>query len=325
MQSDVTNPQRGRRLLGDTLLFGISSFGSRILLLLLTPLYTSLLTKAEYGTADLLQITITFLYPLLTLATADAAMRFAMDKAVRREAVLGNALLFVLLASLITACTYPLIRAVFISFQKYKLTQLNKVKFIGLDNYIEVFDDPNLWMITKNTLNYVVIVVGAQFILGFKDGHFQTIGIGLETTESRIGTQHGGCPPGGEQLNAGTLRVELLHERAGQHYTYGHNAHHERDKLGTHTVHEPPGCMGAILLLHLAHHAGEALRKSALRKHIAQHIRHAECSQERIQRPGCPEERSVDNLAEQPGKAAAENSCRGNQTLFLHGSHNSQT
>lgn len=63
--------------------------------------------------------------------------------------------------------TYPLIRAVVISFQKYKLTQLNKVKFIGLDNYIEVFDDPNLWMITKNTLNYVVIVVGAQFILGF--------------------------------------------------------------------------------------------------------------------------------------------------------------
>ena len=98
-----------RRLAGDTLLFGISSFGSRLLLLLLTPLYTSLLSEAEYGTADLVQTTVNFIYPVLTLAMADAALRFAMDKTCRREAVLGNALLFTLLSTLLLLPVYPLI------------------------------------------------------------------------------------------------------------------------------------------------------------------------------------------------------------------------
>ena len=63
--------------------------------------------------------------------------------------------------------TYPMIRAVIISFQKYKLTQLHKVRFIKWENYIEVFNDSNLSMITVNTIKYVIIVVGLQFILGF--------------------------------------------------------------------------------------------------------------------------------------------------------------
>ena len=62
---------------------------------------------------------------------------------------------------------YPMIRAVVISFQKYKLSQLNKVKFIGWDNYIKSLKDSNLGMITWNTVKYVVIVVGMQFLLGF--------------------------------------------------------------------------------------------------------------------------------------------------------------
>ena len=62
---------------------------------------------------------------------------------------------------------YPMVRAVVISFQRYKLSQLNRVRFIGWDNYAKVFDDPNLKMITLNTVKYVIIVVGMQFFLGF--------------------------------------------------------------------------------------------------------------------------------------------------------------
>ena len=62
---------------------------------------------------------------------------------------------------------YPMIRAVIISFQKYKLTQLNKVKFIGWQNYLDAFKDSNLKMISLNSLKYVIIVVGLQFVLGF--------------------------------------------------------------------------------------------------------------------------------------------------------------
>ena len=185
MQSDVTNPQRGRRLLGDTLLFGISSFGSRILLLLLTPLYTSLLTKAEYGTADLLQITITFLYPLLTLATADAAMRFAMDKAVRREAVLGNALLFVLLASLVTACTYPLIRAWSEELAAYFGYFLLLFTLFNLHNALSSFIKgcgQTVLFAVQGVLHTVAIIASNLILLlGFRmrlDGYLYSLAIG---------------------------------------------------------------------------------------------------------------------------------------------------
>lgn len=63
----------------------ISNFASRILVFLLVPLYTSVLSTAEYGTYDLAVSTVSLLYPLLTLNIVDAVMRFTMDKAYSKE------------------------------------------------------------------------------------------------------------------------------------------------------------------------------------------------------------------------------------------------
>ena len=38
-----------RRLLSNTFLFSVSTFGSKLLLFLLTPFYTSVLSQGEYG------------------------------------------------------------------------------------------------------------------------------------------------------------------------------------------------------------------------------------------------------------------------------------
>lgn len=58
----------------------ISNFASKILVFLLVPLYTSVLSTSEYGTADLLVSTISIFTPLLTLNIVDAVMRFTMDE-----------------------------------------------------------------------------------------------------------------------------------------------------------------------------------------------------------------------------------------------------
>ena len=42
-----------RKLLSNTALFGVSTFGARFLTFLLTPLYTRVLSSAEYGVTDL--------------------------------------------------------------------------------------------------------------------------------------------------------------------------------------------------------------------------------------------------------------------------------
>ena len=58
----------------------ISNFASKILVFLLVPLYTTVLSTAEYGTYDLVISTISLIMPLVTLNIIDAVMRFLMDK-----------------------------------------------------------------------------------------------------------------------------------------------------------------------------------------------------------------------------------------------------
>lgn len=58
----------------------LSNFASKILVFLLVPLYTSVLTPKEYGIYDLSVSTVFLMYPILTVNITDAVMRFSMDK-----------------------------------------------------------------------------------------------------------------------------------------------------------------------------------------------------------------------------------------------------
>lgn len=60
-------------------LLTIGSFASKLLSFFLTPFYTSILTTEEYGTADLLTVTINLLFPVLTLVISESIMRFCLD------------------------------------------------------------------------------------------------------------------------------------------------------------------------------------------------------------------------------------------------------
>ncbi|NMA84104.1 MAG: oligosaccharide flippase family protein [Epulopiscium sp.] len=61
-------------------LLTISNFGSKILIFLLVPLYTSVLSTAEYGSYDIVHTTINLLIPILTLNISDSVIRFSIDK-----------------------------------------------------------------------------------------------------------------------------------------------------------------------------------------------------------------------------------------------------
>lgn len=61
---------------------------------------------------------------------------------------------------------YPLINCIRLAFLNYKITKLDDVSFAGLNNFKEIFADPDLLMILGNTLKFVVITVALQFILG---------------------------------------------------------------------------------------------------------------------------------------------------------------
>ncbi len=72
--------QRFRYLFKNLGILTISNFSSKILVFLLVPLYTSILSTEEYGLYDLSISTVQLLYPILTINIVDAVMRFTMDK-----------------------------------------------------------------------------------------------------------------------------------------------------------------------------------------------------------------------------------------------------
>lgn len=97
------NEKKYKRLFNDTLLFVISNFGSKILVLLMVPLYTSVLTTEEYGVADIVMTTVTLLAQVLTLSIYEATLRFALDKKNKSGDVLSNSILIILLSSVVMA------------------------------------------------------------------------------------------------------------------------------------------------------------------------------------------------------------------------------
>ena len=68
-------------------LLTLSNFGSKILVFLLVPLYTRLLTTEEYGIYDIYLTTITLLIPILSLNIVEAVMRFTLDKKIEKSSV----------------------------------------------------------------------------------------------------------------------------------------------------------------------------------------------------------------------------------------------
>lgn len=61
----------------------------------------------------------------------------------------------------------PAINAIFMSFQNYDLRRPKSIGFVGIDNYIAIFNDPLFWQSLWKTILWVTFGVGFQFILGF--------------------------------------------------------------------------------------------------------------------------------------------------------------
>lgn len=111
--------KRYKSLLTDSIAFAISNFASKILIFLLVPLYTAVLSTNDYGIADLITNTVNLLYPILTLSIMEATLRFAFEKDIRKDDVLTNSLFMILAAEIILICCTPIIKFFFTSIWSY--------------------------------------------------------------------------------------------------------------------------------------------------------------------------------------------------------------
>jgi len=77
-------------------ILGLGTFGSKVLVFFLLPLYTSYLTPEMFSTADLISQMSNLLIPLACLGITDGIFRFTMDRETDRRAVFSTGVLILL-------------------------------------------------------------------------------------------------------------------------------------------------------------------------------------------------------------------------------------
>lgn len=96
------------RLLSNTMLFGISTFSSKVLSFVLTRLYTSVLAEASFGVVDLVTACANLLIPLVSLGISNAVIRFGLEKGVSKRGVFTGGLFAIFSGFLVLLCFFPL-------------------------------------------------------------------------------------------------------------------------------------------------------------------------------------------------------------------------
>lgn len=171
---DNSQKSKYKSLAKDTGLFTISNFGSRILVFLLTPLYTSVLLTAEYGIADLITTTIHFIYPILTLAISDATLRYALDKNEDKRVVFGVSTLFTLLSTVILIVLKPSICLINSSLDKYWFVFVVTYTLFNIhayfSNFVKGLGKTGLFAAQGLLQTLTIIVFNILFLVVFKFG-----------------------------------------------------------------------------------------------------------------------------------------------------------
>jgi O-antigen/teichoic acid export membrane protein len=98
-----------KKLIYNTFIFGIGTFSSKILVFLLLPLYTRVLTNADYGVVDLIVQTSNLLIPIISMGIANGVIRYGLDKSYKKSDVFTTGLITILAGFLIFLLFEPLI------------------------------------------------------------------------------------------------------------------------------------------------------------------------------------------------------------------------
>lgn len=100
----MTVMNKYKRLLSNTAILGVGTFASKVLVFLLMPLYTAILSAEAFGTADLIAQTANLLIPLASVGICDGLFRFTLEaEATDRKKVFTVSVAVLVLGSLALA------------------------------------------------------------------------------------------------------------------------------------------------------------------------------------------------------------------------------
>ncbi len=101
-----------KKLAMNTMIFAVGNFGSKILVILLTRLYSSNINPADSSTKELLEITANFLLPIFTFSMSEAIIRYGLDKKYKKAEVFTTAMCLNLIGLALMFITAPILKLI---------------------------------------------------------------------------------------------------------------------------------------------------------------------------------------------------------------------
>ena len=183
MSQSARNNSGYKKLFSNTLIFAAGSFCSKLLVLLLVPLYTNAMLPDEFGSVDLISQTANILIPIFTLTLAEAVLRFGLDADSQEEKKkIYSASLFMEIAGLIImAAFFPLLSLfdytsgclgyLYVYVWTSSLRQLNST-FVRADERVKLFAVDGI------VTTLIMLLLNILFLLTFdmgKEGYLLAI------------------------------------------------------------------------------------------------------------------------------------------------------
>ncbi len=168
---------RGRRLISNTVILGAGTFASKVLVFLLMPLYTSILSASQFGVADILTQTANLLIPLAAVGICDGLFRFTLDTGEEnggeRRSIFTAATLVVLGGGAVTLALIQVLR-VFDVFDGYILLVAAYVLCANLHsvaaNFIRAIGKTGLFAVQGIVNTALTVIFNILFLVVFKMG-----------------------------------------------------------------------------------------------------------------------------------------------------------
>lgn len=155
-----------KKLISNTLIFGLGTFGSKLLQYFLLPYYTALLTTSQYGIIDNLQNIGTLCVPIVSLTIAESVFRYAMDKNNDKDEVYSIGLLMTLLGGLVFFILSLLFYLVYPSFYVwivYLYVVANMLRTLA-SQYVRAIGMVKLFSIDNIFMTLMILVLNIFFL-----------------------------------------------------------------------------------------------------------------------------------------------------------------
>lgn len=163
-----------RKLFTNSILFGVGNLGSKLISIILVPLYTFYLSPEEYGTIDLINTSVLILIPIVSASMAEAVLRFSVTENYNdRSRVITNALVIFSIGFFAFLLFYPL----FLFFNifndqlifLYVLTAIQTVQGIG-SQFLRGIGKIKEFAINGILTTFLVGGLNILFVVNFRQG-----------------------------------------------------------------------------------------------------------------------------------------------------------